>query len=235
VRLTGSLKFDGVRMDRENADTRRLSELAGFAPTDIVFLAGSTQAPEESLALEAFARLQPRYPHLRLVIVPRHITRSDEIAELLNRSGIEWQRRSELGGSTRHRLARVLLVDTIGELAAWWGTARIAFVGGSLGSRGGQNMIEPAAYGAAVSFGPNTRNFRDTVQRLLGENAAVVVRDGRELAEFVDRCLAEPEWTAALGGRAQRLVQAQQGAADRTLELLRALAGQRAANCSRAA
>ena len=62
---------------------------------------------------------------------------------------------------------RILLVDTIGELSAWWGTAAIGFVGGSLGNRGGQNMIEPAAYGVAACFGPNTRNFRDVVQMLV--------------------------------------------------------------------
>ena len=75
---------------------------------------------------------------------------------------------------------RVLLVDVVGELGAWWGTAQIAFVGGSMGSRGGQNMIEPAAYGAAVSFGPNTWNFRDIVAAMLAHDAAVVVRDGEQ-------------------------------------------------------
>ena len=92
----------------------------------------------------------------------------------------------------------MLLVDRIGELGAWWGTAQIAFVGGSLGSRGGQNMIEPAAYGAAVSFGPRTQNFRDIVAALLAAEAAVVVADGSELTAFVRRCLAEPAF-AELG------------------------------------
>ena len=98
--------------------------------------------------------------------------------------GVTWQRRSDW---TREgsRPARVLLVDVVGELGAWWGTPRIAFVGGSLGNRGGQNMIEPAAYGAAVSFGPNTRNFRDIVAAMWPQ-AAVVVADAEELT----RCRA---------------------------------------------
>ncbi len=78
----------------------------------------------------------------------------------------------------------VLLVDAVGELGAWWGTARIAFVGGSFGNRGGQNMIEPAAYGAAVSFGPNTWNFRDVVAAMLAHDAAVVVEGPEALAGF---------------------------------------------------
>jgi 3-deoxy-D-manno-octulosonic-acid transferase len=85
--------------------------------------------------------------------------------------------------------ARVLLVDRVGELGAWWGTARIAYVGGSMGKRQGQNMIEPAAYGAAVSFGPFTRNFRDVVSVLLAAEAAIVVRDGQQLTAFVRRRL----------------------------------------------
>jgi 3-deoxy-D-manno-octulosonic-acid transferase len=116
-----------------------------------------------------------------------------------------------------------LLIDAVGELAAWWGTARVAFVGGSFSRRGGQNMIEPAAYGAAVCFGPNTWNFRDVVQQMLARDAAVVVRDEADLEAFLRRCLTEPEFAAALGGRAQKLVVDQQGAADRTIRVLEQL------------
>ena len=81
-------------------------------------------------------------------------------------------------------------------------------------------MIEPAAYGAAVSFGPNTRNFRDVVALLLKQDAAVVVRDGTELTAFVQRCLHDPEWAGEMGRRAQQLVAHQRGATDRTLKCL---------------
>ena len=116
--------------------------------------------------------------------------------------------------------SRILLVDVVGELGAWWGTAQIAFVGGSFGRRGGQNMIEPAAYGAAVSFGPNTWNFSDIVGSLLAQNAAVQLADAAELERFVRRCLEEPQYAAELGRRAKALVQSQLGATERTLLLL---------------
>jgi 3-deoxy-D-manno-octulosonic-acid transferase len=115
------------------------------------------------------------------------------------------------------------LVDTVGELGAWWGTAHIAFVGGSFGSRGGQNMIEPAAYGAAVSFGPNTWNFRDIVANLRAADAAVMVQDAQSLEEFVRRSLDEPQFGADLGERAQRLVRSQLGATQRSTSLLEML------------
>ncbi|MCS7239534.1 MAG: 3-deoxy-D-manno-octulosonic acid transferase [Thermoguttaceae bacterium] len=223
VVVTGSMKFDGAETCRDNPRTAHLRQLAGIISEDIVFLAGSTQDPEERYALEAFLALRESYPRLRLIVVPRHPHRFESVARLLDASGVAWQRRTELEGRGADPSCRVLLVDTVGELKAWWGTAHIAFVGGSLGNRGGQNMIEPAAFGAAVSFGPNTQNFRDIVDTLLTAEAARVVRNQRELAEFVHWCLARPAEASAMGRRAQQVVLANQGATARTLAGLRPL------------
>ncbi len=221
VHTTGSMKYDGAQTNRANPQTERLSRLAGFQTDDMIFLAGSTQDPEESLALETFRQLSAAHPRLRLILVPRHADRFDAVAAMLERSGLAWQRRSELDQRGPNPAARILLVDAIGELGAWWGTARIAFVGGSLQStRGGQNMIEPAAYGAAVSFGPDTRNFRDIVATLLAHEAAVVVQNGAELTNFVRRAIEERGYAELLGRRARSLVQSQLGATSRTLDLI---------------
>lgn len=223
VYVTGSVKFDGAQTDRDNAKTRQLAELAGINATDVVFLAGSTQELEEALALDTYRQLVGEHPRLRLIITPRHPERFDEAADMLSQSGIAWQRRSELESDGSDPNARVLLVDAVGELGAWWGTAHIAYVGGSMGKRGGQNMIEPAAYGAAVSFGPNTSNFRDIVAMMLDRDAAVVVKDGKQLTSFVRRCLDDPEYAKRLGQQAQQLVLEQAGAADRTSGMIEAL------------
>lgn len=221
VMVTGSMKFDGVIGDRLGPDVARLRSLAGIAADDVVFLAGSTQAPEERLAAEAFLAERAAHPRLRLVIVPRHVERSAEIGTILDGLGLAWQARSRIEREGANPAARVLLVDATGELAWWWGTAAIAFVGGSLdGKRGGQNMLEPAAYGAAVSFGPHTRNFKDEVARLLAADAAMVVADGDDLRHFVARCLSEPAWAAGLGARAARFVAAQRGATATTARLI---------------
>ena len=236
VQVTGSMKYDGAETDPGNPHSQRLGKLAGFSPADVVFLAGSTQEPEEEVALAVYNELRGTWPNLRLMLVPRHPERFAAVARMLDQSGLPWRRRTELldvrstgfsrnpgeqppkGGTTNgaspaaHSVIgtgsagsepRILLVDSVGELGAWWGTAKIAFVGGSLGNRGGQNMIEPAAYGAAVSFGPNTRNFRDIVAAMLRAEAAVVVHDRAELSAFLRRCLEEPGYAAALGGRAR--------------------------------
>jgi 3-deoxy-D-manno-octulosonic-acid transferase len=224
VQVTGSIKFDGAQADRENPATRRLANLAAFGPDDIVFLAGSTQAPEEALAMKTFCALASEHPKLRLVVAPRHPERFAEVAALLDASDFPWQRRSNLL-TARRADWRILLVDTVGELAAWWGAATVGFVGGSLSSRGGQNMIEPAAYGVPICFGPNTQNFRDVVASLLSADAAVVVYSGEELTAFVRRTLADPDFAVGLGHRARELVAGQRGATDRTLALLSPVVG----------
>jgi len=225
IRITGSIKFDGADTDRNNPETERFRELAGISAKDIVFLAGSTQHPEESFAIDCYEHLKKDFPQLRLIIVPRHPERFGEVSALLDAKEILWERRSALphviGTPGEH--ARVLLVDAVGELGGWWGTAAIAFVGGSMGKRGGQNMIEPAAYGAAVCFGPNTKNFRDIVTMMLRDEAAQVVHDQREMERFVRRCLEEPLFAEQLGSNAKSLVQRQVGATQKTLELLQAL------------
>lgn len=215
---TGSLKFDGATGDRNNPTTRRLSDLAGFADQDVVFLAGSTQEGEEQIALDAYRSLSAEFPPLRLVLVPRHAERFEEVAKLCERSGLPFVRRSDLGKGDNS--PRILLVDAIGELGAWWGTAHIAFVGGSFGNRGGQNMLEPAAYGAAVSFGPNTWNFREIAGALVAVGGAVVLPAPDALAPFARQCLTDAEFAADLGRRARELVVGNLGATARTVDLL---------------
>ncbi len=118
----------------------------------------------------------------------------------------------------------VILGDSMGELGAIWGLADIAYVGGSLdGKRGGQNMIEPAAYGAAVLFGPHTWNFKDTVANLLSSDAAIAVADAAALEVEVLRLLDDAGRRDELGQAARAFVLSQQGATARTLDLLETL------------
>src|SRR5262249_9756413 len=133
----------------------------------------------------------------------------------------------ELTEPVRDRDA-VVLVDTIGELGALWGLADVAFVGGSLdGQRGGQNMIEPAAYGAAVVFGPHVWNFKADVARLLEAAAAVEVADAEGLGGAVLGLLDDGEQRVRLGEAGRLLVLRQQGATEETIALLRPLLGTR--------
>lgn len=225
LHVTGSIKFDGVQCRRDNPATRTLRSLFAL-PEDVpVWVAGSTQAPEEQIVLQVFENLKRRFPKLRLVLVPRHPERAAELTRMIRDRGHHVWRRSLATGGQGSQPAfldaePILMLDTVGELGACWGLADVAYVGGSLGSRGGQNMIEPAAYGAAVCFGPNTWNFRHVVDMLLNADAAKVVSDEGELEQFVAEMLASPNQARALGERARELVLKQSGAAERTVDLI---------------
>lgn len=226
--ITGSVKFDGIETRRDNDRTLALRDAFGIQPGERVFIAGSTQAPEEDISIKAWQQARKVAPDLRLILVPRHKERFEEVAEWVTSSGQPLLRRSHCATVARPDGLRrsatfggpILLLDTLGELSACWGLADFAFVGGSLTNRGGQNMIEPAGYGAAVCFGPNTRNFRDTVEALLANDAATIVTDSDSLATTLELWLTDPIKTEAMGQRAQQFVVSQSGATERTLDCL---------------
>ncbi len=220
--VTGSVKFDGASLDRNNSATLGLRAALGIGDDEAVFVAGSTQSPEEQLALDAWRSVRRSYPKLRLIVVPRHRERFEEVASLVKGPGSSLLRRTQTtdAPASQSDSSTVILLDTLGELAACWGLADIAFVGGSFGNRGGQNMLEPAACGAAVMFGPNTRNFRDIVAQLKAADAAIELAAPEDLEPTLCSLLADRGVTTEYGQRAQQYVLSQQGAIDRTVDLL---------------
>ena len=208
IRVTGSVKYDGVETDRANRKTQELRRALGLTSAELIFVAGSTMEREEEAALAAYRRARKSHPGLRLVVVPRHAERFDEVARRLESAGERVIRRSRGDApAAPGEPPPVILLDTIGELGAAWGLADVAFVGGSLfAGRGGQNMIEPAAYGASVLFGPHTTNFRDTVEHLLSRGAARRVADPADLARALLNDLDDPEAAARRGESARAFV-----------------------------
>lgn len=220
IAVTGSVKYDGLVGDRDNEQTGDLSLLFGIDGGDMVWVAGSTQAPEEQYVLETYRRLKSRFTRLRLILVPRQRDRFDAVARQVREAGFPVVRRSGIQNPVANKNA-VIVVDTLGELSAIWGLADVAFVGGSLdGKRGGQNMLEPAAYGVAVVFGQHVWNFRDAAARLVEMEGAVQVDDFVGLEMAIGRLLASPAQRKSIGAAARRFVLSQQGATDRTMQAL---------------
>ena len=234
VYVTGSVKYDGCTSDRHNPRTEELRLLLDVKADDLIWVAGSTMAPEEEIVVGLYQRARAAHPNLRLFLAPRQKDRFNEAAEVLRRAGVPFVRRTGLNAPITDRGA-VVLVDTIGELGALWGLADVAFVGGSLdGRRGGQNMIEPAAYGAAVVFGPHVWNFKAPAARLIEHGAARQVEDAAALEIVVRDLLTDANERVRIGAAARAFVQKQQGATEQTVQLLGALLTERRGNTAAA-
>ncbi|WP_442509950.1 3-deoxy-D-manno-octulosonic acid transferase [Novipirellula sp. SH528] len=222
IEMTGSIKFDNAPSSRETVDVHSRSQWAGVDPWNRVWVVGSTQPGEETMAIKIYKSLVSEHPELRMVLVPRHVERFDAVANLVSNAGLNVHRRSVDRSlhETSWSADTVILVDTIGELRHWWGVSQIATVGGSFGTRGGQNMLEPGAYGSAVSFGPDTKNFKEIANQLIEAGGAVRVADAEQLRQFVERCLTDIPSADALGRAARRVISEHQGATQRTVDAL---------------
>lgn len=237
LKVTGSIKFDGATGEKDTPKGRELARVLGVAPLSsegeglgergpLVLVAGSTHAPEEQIILDVFAKLRATLPQLRLLLVPRHPDRFSEVAELLQKSGLLFARRSQLTDPPDPP-PPVILLDTVGELGAAWGLADLGFTGGSLdGKRGGQSMIEPAGYGVPVVFGPHVWNFGDAARMLVDAGGAIMVKSADQLEPALTGLLIDPHIRHQTGTIAQRLVREQQGATERTLEVIDAVTGE---------
>ncbi|WP_444928744.1 lipid IV(A) 3-deoxy-D-manno-octulosonic acid transferase [Microbulbifer sp. SSSA002] len=180
-----------------------------------IWLAASTHVGEDEIVLEAFSILKREFSDLLLVLVPRHPQRFDGVARLCRERGFSLVRRSK--GSAIQATDEILLGDTMGELLRFYGACDIAFVGGSLVSVGGHNMIEPAAWGVPVISGPHLHNFA-TVSHLLQEAGAMAVVDGSEsMASQVQVWLEDVGQRKAAGKRGQQVAAENSGALQRLM------------------
>ncbi len=217
VHVAGNTKFDvlpgstGIPVPLETAlhpDERAL-----------LWVAGSTHEGEESVILGAFATLRVRWPALRLLIAPRYIARAAAVAELGRANGWRTRLRSESADGP----ADVVVLDTMGELRDAYRLASLVFVGGSFVARGGQNILEPAAWARAVVYGPHMHNFEDAV-RLLSGHGGHQVEDLSGLTRLCEQLLEDDNYRANQGEQARSAVEGVRGAtmrhADEILALL---------------
>ena len=218
VQVTGNLKYDTPRPETKKELERSVRALANGRP---ILIAGSTMAGEDEQILEAFRGLGGGSRAL-LVLVPRHPERWDAVARLVSDRDFRLLRRSQLESETIPADGRVevLLLDSLGELAALYTVAQIAFIGGTLVSTGGHNPLEPAQFAVPTVVGPSMHNFREMAERFEADDAWAQVADGQALQRLWDHWLDQPEEAQAKGRRAAALLEDNRGAVHRTLELL---------------
>jgi len=219
VQVTGNLKFD-VTLPSPPPIVESLRRVLAAEGAGPVLVCGSTVEDEEPPLLKAFENLRVGHPRAVMILAPRHPERFDTVAILLQQLGIPSSRRSLWAGE---KLAGgVLLVDSIGELAALYALADVAFVGGSLVPRGGHNIIEPAQHGVAIVTGNHTENFRDIIALFQSRDAVRIVGLS-ELPLTLMHLLDNDAERLALGRRAKETIRSQMGATSRTLEALESL------------
>jgi 3-deoxy-D-manno-octulosonic-acid transferase len=222
VHVSGNLKFD-IPAPVPPVIVEDLRKSIAASAAGPVLVCGSTVDGEEPLLLKAFENLLVQYPRAVMMLAPRRPERFPAVAALLEQMSIHFWRRSEWKGEPL--AGGVLLLDTIGELAALYALADVAFVGGSLVPHGGHNIIEPALHGVAIVVGNHTENFRDIV-RLFQSRDAVRIVGPAELPLVLLELLANDAERKALGERAAETMRSQVGATERTAGALEKLLAQ---------
>ena len=220
VSVTGSLKFDAVSSAGTDSHVgNRVVPYFRFVGERPVIIAASTLRGEDRPILRAFGTLRQSSPDAVLIIAPRHPERFDETETIARGQGFSVVRRTDLTPGADPS-ADVIILDTIGELARLFQIATVVFVGGSLVPAGGHNLLEPAAFGKPIVFGPYMENFAEIAKTFVAGDAALQLSSERELDVVLVNLLADPVRRAALGVAAQALVDANRGARDRSLDVI---------------
>lgn len=213
VSVTGNLK--GGRTPIAGAGLERMGGLERRR----ILIAASTQPGEEEFVLAACRDLLATHPDLLLLLAPRRPERFAAVAELVEKTGLRYERRSAMRQSISPQ-TQVLLLDTIGELARLFPSGLAVFVGGSIAPLGGHNVLEPAAYGKPVAFGPHIEMVADAAEELCLARGAVMVREAADLTELWKRLLDQPEFAREMGKRARAVAEERSKAVERTWALI---------------
>jgi 3-deoxy-D-manno-octulosonic-acid transferase len=222
VHVMGNAKYDGLAAKASSAVREEMEKRLNLTRTDRVFVAGSTHDGEEKTVLDVYRRLLERYPDFKLIIIPRHPERGHAVLSLVKEAGFEdYITMTEIEGG-RHRTGeRIIVIDVIGELFKVYALASVVFCGGSLVPKGGQNILEPAAWGKVIFYGPSMEDFRDEKELLEKAGAGITVKSGDELFAGILTLMSDPDALVRKGEEGRRVVVSNMGAADRYAEMVR--------------
>lgn len=222
VRVGGNLKFDLLKTQASAVP----GQIKNLLPDDKKSLVlASTHHDEEEQIFGQLERLnfQDNYSDWKTVLVPRHPERAASLQSMLEERGWKCLRYSDASENTKPDSFQILLIDKIGLLSSLYSLAGLCFVGGSLIPHGGQNMIEAAALGVPVLFGPHTMNFREAVSILLASEAAIQVRDASDLGDKLKILLDDSKKREELGALARQCIVSRQGAVEEIFQQLKPL------------
>ena len=224
VHVFGSCKFDGTGVSRDRLlDVPALLRTLGVPEGAPLLVGGSTHVGEEEILARLAKRLREKHTDLFLILVPRHAERGREVGDALAKQGVRFVYRNEVGANDPPReqgSLDCLLVNTTGELKYFYEEATVVFIGKSLAARGGQNPIEPAGLAKPIVLGPHMDNFTEITAKFLANDAAVQVADETALQAAIDNLLNDKAKRDALGQAARKVVQSNEGAVERTVDMI---------------
>ncbi len=231
VIVTGSLKYDTAQIVDKVEGAGELAKQLNIG-RERLWVAGATGPGEEQILLDVFKKLKAEddFADLRLAIVPRKPERFDEVAQLIEQFGfplIRYSQIKELAAKNERRVtsdkSRVILGDTMGDLRKFYSLATVIFVGRSLVPMGGSDMAEAAALGKCIIFGPHTFNFRHTVDVLQAGEGAIIISDGQDLFEAMQKCLSEPAFAKQIARNGREVIRQNQGATEKSIKVISTL------------
>jgi len=216
VSVLGNAKYDGLAARTDPRLIDQISAKIGMKAGERVFVAGSTHEGEEEVVLKVYRRLLKVYNDFRLVIIPRHIERGERVRALARDAGFSDSLTiTDIRAGMNPESARIIIVDVIGELFKIYGLATIVYCGGSLVDRGGQNILEPAAWGKVIFYGPHMDDFLEERAMLEEAGAGITVHDGETLYRGIVMLLQDPETLTEKGEAGKQAVAANMGASER--------------------
>ncbi len=221
TKVTGNLKNDIPSHQVSEEERRRLRVEYSIPEDSCVLTAGSTRDGEEQFVISAYRELSAEFGNLFLILVPRHPKRTAEVAILLESAGLSYRRRTDISVDRLLQNGGVLLVDTVGEMMNLYSLSDIAFVGGSLVTIGGHNLLEPASVGVPVVFGPHMANFREIEALVLRYGAGIQTQPPDELTVSCLALITSTELRSVLGQNGLKLMRDNGGATLRHMETIK--------------
>lgn len=221
IKVMGNAKYDGLAAMVSPVLHEEIARRFNVREDERFFVAGSTHDGEEKIIINVYNELLKRYSDFKLIIVPRHIERTPDVAGLLQQANLnDFIKLSDINKGRQRKNERIIVVDVIGELFKAYSLATIVYCGGSLVPKGGQNILEAAAWGKVIFYGPSMEDF--SAERTLLEDAGcgITIRNEDELLRGIIQMLALPEELASRGERGKAVVLANIGASARYADLI---------------
>ena len=219
LHITGSIKFD-LKVNPDDIEAGKALRVQLGWQDKTVLMVASTHKGEDEILLDTYQQLKEKHPDLVMLVVPRHPERFEFVFQLLNSKNYSVLRRSQID-QVEQETTDILLGDSMGEMMRYFACADLVFMGGTLVPTGGHNILEPAALGLPIVYGPHIFNFYAINELFQQYEASLQVNDVELLPQTIDSLINESESTREMGERAKHLMEQNSGALDKMMALIR--------------